>query len=51
MNLVGSIFAAGGDTRNLQIGKVNVESVVNVYESESKRTNKGFMSSDSSYFN
>jgi len=50
MNLVGSIFA-GGDTRNLQIGKVNVESVVNVYESESKRTNKGFMSSDSSYFN
>ena len=50
MNLVGSTFA-GGDTRNLQIGKVNVESVVNVYESESKRTNKGFMSSDSSYFN
>ena len=27
MNLVGSTFA-GGDTRNLQIGKVNVESVV-----------------------
>ena len=51
MNLVGSTFA-GGDTNGLTIsGNVNVESVVNSYENESKRTNKGFLSSDSRYVN
>ena len=51
MNLVGSTFA-GGDTNGLTIsGNVNVESVVNSYENESKRTNKGFLSSDSHYVN
>ena len=51
MNLAGSTFA-GGDTDGLTIsGNVNVESVVNSYENESKRTNKGFLSSDSRYVN
>lgn len=51
MNLIGSTFA-GGDTNGLTIsGNVNVESVVNSYENESKRTNKGFLSSDSRYVN
>ncbi|EEX73088.1 filamentous hemagglutinin N-terminal domain-containing protein [Leptotrichia hofstadii] len=51
MNLIGSTFA-GGDTNGLAVsGNVNVESAVNSYENESKRTNKGFLSSDSRYVN
>ena len=49
MNLTGSSFI-GGDTRDLTVtGNVNVESSVNIYENESMRTDKGFMSSASRY--
>ncbi|WP_369717637.1 hemagglutination protein [Leptotrichia alba] len=48
LNLAGSAFI-GGDTQGLKIGKVNVESVVNSYDLESKQTNKNTVSKSSTY--
>ena len=51
MNLKGSSFIAKDTTGLTVTGNIKVESAVNSYENESKSTNKGFMSSKSSYKN
>ena len=51
LNLRGSSFIAGDTTGLTVTGNVKAESAVNSYENESRNTNKGFMSSKSSYRN
>ena len=51
MNLKGSSFIAKDTTGLTVTGNIKAESAVNSYENESKSTNKGFMSSKSSYKN